>query len=118
MKKYVIIIIQTRKGRIWEVRRKGRLFWKTLGRFRKESEANDCIRTDMGGDGGITSYAFQDRRGFFNVWVLEYKNVSDGVFRKEREEFMTGLNARIHKWVYSLDKNNFDFKIYKENKGL
>lgn len=112
---YVILIVQTDKGRVWEVRKRGRFLWKTIGTFKNEREAVNCAYEDMGGDGGTLEWGYVDRRrrkGALYVWVLEYKTFRKGEFRKVREEFLTKWEAALHKWLYNSDSSILDMKIY------
>ena len=122
MVRYVIIIIHTDKGRVWEVRRKGRIFWKELGQFNSEFEATQCANEDgeNSGSGWTQEYSYVDRRKRkgFNVWVLEYHTCVGGQYCKEKEEFLSGWEARLHKWIYSFDKTKFRFSIEKEERGV
>ncbi len=122
MNEYMIFIIRTDSGRLLEVRKKGRLFWRVLGQFKHESGAVDCINKDIGGNGGSWEYYPEeiDRRSgrkTFHVWVLEYKTYQNGLFRKETEEFLTEFNARLHKWLYGFDKTKLQMEVRREERG-
>lgn len=117
MDNYVIIIAQTNRGRVWEVRKRGRILWKDLGKFKTEAEAEKCVSDNIGEHGGTLEYAYVDKRTIrgFRVWVLEYKTYRRGEFRKEREEFLWGWEARLHRWLYGFDSSKLDLKIYRED---
>lgn len=124
MNEYVIIPIRTDKGMVWDVRKRGRLLWKELGRFKSEAEAEKAASEDMGGNGGSWQYSeVIDRRSRrkrgFHVWVLEYNAFYlGGQFYKEREEFLTKWGAQLHKWLYHFDSSKSKFRIFQEERGV
>ena len=120
MNEYVLIQILTDKGETWDVRKKGRILYREIGKYKTLKEAEDAASEDAGDNGHCCSYTTVDRRshkGFF-VWVLEYHTCVGGQYRKEREEFLTSLGARLHKWIYSFDKTKFRFRIDREERGV
>lgn len=120
MNDYVVIQILTDKGEIWDVRKKGRILYREIGKFKTCREAEDAAAEDAGGHGHCVSYTTVDRRshkGFF-VWVLEYHTFVGGQYRKEREEYLTRWEARLHKWLYSFDKTKLRFRIEREERGV
>lgn len=113
------MIIHTNKGRVWEVRKKGRLLWKVLGQFNKENAAVDCINGDLNGASADVEYVYIDRRTKkgFKVWVLEYTTFQGGEVHKIQEQFLTGLNARLHAWLYGFDRQKFNIQFREEERG-
>ena len=120
MNEYVIIQILTDKGETWEVRKKGRILYREIGKYGTCRDAENAACEDAGDNGYSTQYTTLDRRshkGFF-VWVLEYHTCVGGQYRKEQEEYLTRLGARLHQWIYSFDKTKFRFRIDREERGV
>ena len=121
MQRYVIIIIHTDKGRVWEVRKKGCFFWKELGQFNSELEATQCANEDgeSSGSGWALEYSYVDRRTrkSFNVWVLEYTTFQAGEYHNVQEQFLTEWNARLHAWLYGFDSHKLNVRYHREEKG-
>lgn len=122
MREYAIMRFRTNKGLVWEVRKKGRVLWREMGRFATEAEAHGWIEKDTEGyDGGYTLSVCPeviDRRTGWRlrtIWVLEYSTFRQGKVLKQREEFLTRWNAELHKWILSYDRTVSGLKVWRDS---